>query len=235
MNHSVDAPPEPQSIDVDTPAGRVTLQLLSDRAVFLPDSGTLLIADAHFGKAATFRASAVAIPRGTTTHDVRRLKKLARETRARRIIFLGDLLHAREGRANETLDAFTAWRSSLPDVEMLLVRGNHDRRAGDPPRAWHIECVDDPLVERGLVFRHLPEAHPDGFVLSGHIHPCVKVAGRGRQREKLACYFFSDTVAVLPAFGSFTGCARVIPGKTDRVFAIVEGEVLALGDARSEL
>jgi uncharacterized protein len=90
-------------------------------------------------------------------------------------------------------------------------------------------------VEGGLVFRHLPEAHPAGFVISGHIHPCVKVAGRGRQREKLACFFFSDEVAVLPAFGSFTGCARIIPEETDRVFAIVEDEVIALAGARNGL
>ena len=47
-------------------AGRA-LSLLPQKAAFLPDTRTLLIADAHIGKATSFRALGVPVPRGTTT------------------------------------------------------------------------------------------------------------------------------------------------------------------------
>ena len=79
------------------------LHLLAERAVYWERTSTLLVADPHFGKAAAFRAGGVPVPRGTTTENLRRLDRAIARTNARRVIFLGDFLHAREGRAPETL------------------------------------------------------------------------------------------------------------------------------------
>lgn len=39
-----------------------------------------------------------------------------------------------------------------------------------------------------------------------------RLAGRGGDAVRLPCFWFGDTVAVLPAFGSFTGTPkRVFP------------------------
>ena len=43
-----------------------TLMLLPEKAIFLPESDTLLVADAHFGKATSFRQLGVPVPKGTT-------------------------------------------------------------------------------------------------------------------------------------------------------------------------
>ncbi len=109
------------------------LVLLPERAVFRERTATLLIADPHWGKAATFRASGIPVPRGTTLDGLARLDAMLQRTGARRIIFLGDYLHARQGRSPTTLQALAEWRARHLDIELVLVRGNHDRHAGDPP------------------------------------------------------------------------------------------------------
>lgn len=205
------------------------LVLLPERAAFWERAATLLVADAHWGKAAAFRAGGIAVPGGTTAEGLARLAAALERTGARRLVFLGDLLHAREGRAPATLAAVRGWRERHAGVEMLLVRGNHDRRAGDPPPELGIACVDEPRVEPPFALRHHPEPSAEGYVLAGHLHPGVRLAGAGRQRERLPCFWLGAGVGVLPAFGDFTGLAEVRPAPGDRVFVVAEGEVVEVG------
>ena len=116
----------------------------------------------------------------------------------------------------------------LADSATLLVRGNHDDRAGDSPSALGIEAVDEPLLMHGLALCHHPQARPEAYVLAGHIHPCVKIAGRARDRLRLPCFWFGDHVGVLPAFGAFTGTHAVQPAPGDRVFVVAGDSVAAL-------
>ena len=204
------------------------LWLLRERAVFWPARGTLLVADPHFGKAATFRAGGIPVPGGVTADNLGRLDAALARTGARRLVCLGDLLHARAGRAQQTMAAIGAWRAQRPALQWLLVRGNHDRRAGDPPVAWDVDCVDEPFAAAPFVFRHEPQAEADGYVLAGHVHPAVRV-GRGSLAETAACFLFGDAVGILPAFGEFTGTATVRPRPGDRVYLLADDEVIAIG------
>ena len=43
--------------------------LMAQRAAFWREQQMLLIADPHFGKAASFRSHGIAIPRGTTRYE----------------------------------------------------------------------------------------------------------------------------------------------------------------------
>src|SRR5205085_178911 len=101
------------------------LTLLPQRAIFWHDRRTLLVADPHFGKAATFRSAGIPIPRGTTTADLARLDAALDATKAERLIFLGDLLHAKSGRAAATLAVIRTWRTRREQLDVVLVRGNH--------------------------------------------------------------------------------------------------------------
>lgn len=206
------------------------LVLLPERAIHWPRRETLLVADPHFGKAATFRLAGLFVPRGTTESALARLDRMLDATGARRLVFLGDFLHAREGRSDEMLHAVATWRRRHAATEIVLVRGNHDRRAGDPPGSLEIECVDAPHVDAPFVLSHHPRASEGHYVLSGHVHPCVRVRGRARQSHRLPCFWFGRETAVLPAFGEFTGCAEVGPVPGDRVFVVAENEVVAVGD-----
>ncbi|MBV9772555.1 MAG: ligase-associated DNA damage response endonuclease PdeM [Gemmatimonadetes bacterium] len=193
------------------------LRLLPERTVFWERAATLLVADPHWGKAAAFRAGGIPVPGGTTAEGLARLDTALERTGARRVVYLGDFLHARSGRAPATLDALAEWGRHRAGVEQLLVRGNHDRHAGDPPPELGVACVDPPLAEAPFVFEHHPGASEAGYVLAGHLHPAVRLVGRGRQRERLPCFFFGARGAILPAFGDFTGAAEVAPGPGHRI------------------
>ena len=202
------------------------LHLLAQRAVYWPRERMLLVADPHIGKAAAFRAGGVPVPRGTTTENLRRLDDALAATDARRIVFLGDFLHAREGRAPETLRVLNEWRATHANMDMLLVRGNHDARAGDPPRELAIRCDNGPLREAPFVFAHHPVASDEGYVLAGHIHPGVWLHGAGRQFERLPGCWCGEKTAVLPAFGEFTGLASVDVREGDGVWVVAGNEVV---------
>jgi metallophosphoesterase superfamily enzyme len=66
------------------------------------------------------------------------------------------------------------------------------------------------------------------YVLAGHLHPCVHVGVRSWDHLRLPCFWFADSVGVLPAFGAFTGMHPVRSGAEDRLFAIAEGLVAAM-------
>ena len=202
------------------------LVLSPSRAVFWPRREMLLIADPHFGKAASFRALGVAVPRGTTARSLDTINQLVAVHQPKRLVFLGDFLHAREGRNAETFATLAAWRASHVAVDVQLIRGNHDRRAGDPPPEVGITCCDGPVIEAPFALTHHPVAVAERYVLAGHIHPCATLTGAGRQRERVPCFWFGDDVGVLPAFGEFTGCVSIDSKRTDRVWAVADQSVL---------
>jgi uncharacterized protein len=212
-------------------SGEATMDIVGERLVLMPERSalwerrkTLLVADPHVGKAAAFRAAGVPVPRGTTTETLRRLDAALTRSDATRIVFLGDFLHAREGRAPETLRVWHEWRVERSHIEMVLVRGNHDRRAGDPPTELDIRC-EDLLIEPPFVFAHHPIASDLGYVIAGHIHPGARLRGPARQSLRLPCFWFGARTGVLPAFGEFTGLADIDVVEGDRVWVVGDGAV----------
>lgn len=205
------------------------LALLPQRA--LAWRRTLVIADPHFGKAAALRARGIPVPEGGTATDLARLDDALAASGAERLVILGDCLHARSGRAPEVLDAVAAWRTRHRTLAVVLVRGNHDAHAGDPPDAWAFDAVDDPCCEGPFAFRHHPEALPRAYVLAGHLHPGVTLSGGG-DALRAPCFWFGAEVGVLPAFGGFTGAMGIAPVAGDRVFAVGPDAVVEVALAR---
>lgn len=215
-------------------AGGRPLTLLPEKAAFIAASRTLLVADAHIGKAVSFRALGVPVPRGTTSETLAGLAALVASTGARRIVFLGDFLHSARAHAAATLAAVAAWRDAHRTLDLVLVRGNHDDRAGDPPAQFGIRVVDEQYAQDGFALCHHPKRRPGEYVLAGHLHPCIQVGGgRARDHLRLPCFWFGDAVGVLPAFGAFTGMHPIRPCAEERVFAIA-GDAVRLLPARSE-
>ena len=213
-------------------AGGRPLTLLPEKAAFIAASGTLLVADAHIGKAVSFRALGVPVPRGTTSETLAGIAALVRRTGARRVVFLGDFLHSARAHAPTTLAAVAAWRAAHAGLDLVLVRGNHDDRAGDPPASLGIRVVDEPLLEDGFALCHHPRPVSGRYVLAGHLHPCVSIGVRSWDHLRLPCFWFGDAVGVLPAFGAFTGMHAVRPAPEDRLFAVADNLVAAMPLAR---
>ena len=216
-------------------AGGRPLTLLAEKAAFLAASRTLLIADAHIGKAVSFRALGVPVPRGTTSETLAALSALIMTWRARRVVFLGDFLHSARSHAPATLGAVARWRREHASLELVLVRGNHDDRAGDPPAYLGMRVVDEPFELDGFALCHHPRPRPGAYVLAGHLHPCVSLGGRSFDHLRLPCFWLGDDVGVLPAFGAFTGMHPIQAGASDRVFPIADGAVAAMRSRASPL
>jgi uncharacterized protein len=211
--------------------GGKSLELHADRAIYWRQQRTLIIADPHFGKAAAFRANGVPVPAGTTHKNLARLSNLIQLTAATRLLVLGDFFHAAAGRADQTMQSIACWRREFSQLEVLLVRGNHDQHAGDPPCEWDFTCVDEPMIVDTFSFRHTPEPDAGGspldrFTFAGHIHPCVILRDRTGASMRSACFHVSKRQLILPAFGAFTGTHPVTPRKGDRLFAVSDGEII---------
>lgn len=202
------------------------LVLLPERAVFWPARQTLFVADFHLGKAASFRVAGIPLPSGTTAENVGRLGRAIDKTRAKQVVFLGDFLHSAMGRTQSTFERFAGWRESRRAVDLTIVRGNHDKKAGDPPEAWGVRCIEAGEALGPFVLNHEPGASRGGYALAGHIHPAVRLSACGEKSLRLPCFWFGSRFGVLPAFGAFTGNAEVLPRRGDQVFVIAEHEVL---------
>ncbi|RZA14803.1 MAG: phosphoesterase, partial [Lysobacteraceae bacterium] len=80
---------------IEVRLGGEPVRLLADRALYWPARRRLLLADLHLGKADTFRAAGIALPRGGTALDLARIAALVAAQGAEELWVLGDLLHGR--------------------------------------------------------------------------------------------------------------------------------------------
>lgn len=207
---SPDLPRPPAAWPISTGAVRLTLageavDLLAERALWWPSQGTLFVADVHLGKAATYRALGQPVPSGTTADNLSRLSSLIERLAVQRLVVLGDFLHAATAQQPSVLDPVHAWRERHAHVECLLVRGNHDSRAGDPPPSLRFAIVDEPHRLGPFAACHHPRRVPLAFALAGHLHPAVVLRGRADERLRLPCFCETPEMLILPAFGAFAG------------------------------
>ena len=198
-----------------------TLLCMWQRMLFWAEQRTLFVADVHLGKAASFRAAGVAMPTGHSGHDLNRIAALLAKYQATRLVILGDMVHTQTS-YTETLDRnFRAFRASHSHIEVILVRGNHDRHAGDAPPAWALQIVSEPYVLGPLACCHEPGmAGNSGYELAGHLHPAIRLQ-TAREGVTLPCFWQHTNGIVLPAFGSLTGnfTLRLKPAESAIVIA----------------
>jgi len=188
------------------------LWLLPERAVFLPESDTLIVADAHVG---------------VTDESLAVLSDLVRRLEVNRIIFLGDFLHAARAEP-AAMAAVLRWRERHGRLELTLVRSRLDPRIVEPPVVLDVQAVDEPLMHRGLALCHRPQPIEGAFVLAGYVYPCVSIGGRRHDWQRLPCFWFSPHFGVLPAFGTFTGMQAIKPAKGERIFGAAADRVFEL-------
>ncbi|MFN6190878.1 MAG: ligase-associated DNA damage response endonuclease PdeM [Planctomycetia bacterium] len=197
--------------------------LLPGRAALLPASRTLLVADLHLGKAATFRRFGMPVPEGSAQQDLARLERIVLEHGVGRLLVLGDLFHAKGGFTERVKAEFAATRSRMQGTEVVLVLGNHDRPLAKSAAGLGIDAIVPALDEPPLHFVHEPAtdiaaADRDVFTIGGHLHPTLSIRSPSGDRLADRCFYADESVLVLPAFGSFTGGHRVEPREGSRLW-----------------
>ena len=203
--------------------------LLPEKAVYWPESGALLIADLHLGKVNHFRRSGVPLPDTPNAANMERFIGLIQRISPERVIFLGDLFHSHY---NEEWEAFGQVLRHYPQISFELVMGNHDIMSLHQYRK-HELVLHEPLLQmKRFTLTHEP-TETDGFNIAGHIHPGVRMVGKGRQRLRFPCFYISESSQqmILPAFGAFTGMHPIKPKESDSIFIIAENRIIRVKTA----
>lgn len=197
------------------------LTLIPEKGIFWEEKKYLILADLHLGKAGHFRKSGIPISDLIHSKDILILDKLITKFKPEQVIFLGDLFHSDH---NQGWEVFKRWIRSKEPLQFKLVLGNHDVLDESSYRIPNLEVMEK-LSLHPFELTHIPEK-TQLYNLAGHIHPAVRLTGKGRQSLRLPCYYFGLRNGLLPAFGNFTGTAKINIQKSDAVYAIADDKVV---------
>lgn len=201
------------------------LILLSQKALYWHEADTLFVSDLHIGKVAHFRKEGFAVPSGLAEGNLRRLDKLISVWSPSRIVFTGDLVHSN---ANREWNHFIEWRRQYPSVAMHLVPGNHDRKLEEFCTEAGIILENESLEMNPFTISHQPSGvGEDAFLIAGHVHPAVRISGRG-QSLRFPCYYLERNMIILPSFGEFTGSFLMEPAPENQIIPIVGNRLMPL-------
>lgn len=183
----------PQSPSPSTTSARAEvlpgLWLDSRLALWIPAERLLVVADLHWGYAASHRARGHLLPIWGDDEIEARLRALVADYAPAEMLWLGDIVHAAEGSARAERFIQTC------SVTITLLAGNHDRR-------WRRATA--PCLQRGQLFFHHGDRActvPAGTLeIIGHHHPAVDWGDLAGSRVKLPALIASPSRLVLPAF-----------------------------------
>lgn len=204
-----------------------SFHLLHQKAIFWEEERTLLLSDLHIGKISHFRKEGIAVPLKGFQENFRKLDAILQTKFVQRIIFIGDLFHST---LNAEWTEFCNWRNRYPEIDMHIVMGNHDIF---PKRMYGEICLEvheQEITVGPFTFAHHPRKKfkGDEYVISGHIHPVIKLYGKANQTLRFPCFYFGEQQALLPSFGYFTGGHPIRPEENDRVIAVVNETLIEI-------
>lgn len=201
-----------------------TFELLYEKALYEPEKQLLVIADVHLGKALHFRKQGIAIPAAAQYGDYKALQELFDKIKPNQVYFLGDLFHSA---FNNDWHTFCNLINNYKKIKFILVKGNHDLIDTKLFSEMYIAVVDTIEEEEGLIYSHEPlKKIPAGKInICGHIHPGIVLNGAGKQSVKLPCFYLSEQLLILPAFGVLTGLYPMHKRKNVRAFAVLSDSV----------
>ena len=198
--------------------------LYPQKAIFWKSQNTLLLSDLHLGKINHFRKAGIPVPSKANDHNLEIFIDLVNVCKPKRIVCLGDLFHSHY---NAEWEVFGEVVKHFSEMAFHLVLGNHDIMGKNQYLRKGIFLHDSLRIGKFLLTHHpLEHVPPETYNIAGHIHPCVSLRGKGRQSMTLPCFYFGNNQAYLPAFGKFTGLARIAPGKKDKVYIVAENKVM---------
>lgn len=170
---------------------RPGLRLNAAPALFIAPLGALVLADVHWGYAASQRAAGRLVPRWGDDDIAERLRVLLEFYQPRTLVIAGDVVHAAPGTevAQSTLGGLNR------QLRVVLIGGNHDRCVPLP-------CV--PALHEGAFFIHhgdTPQTVPsDALEIIGHHHPAATWSDGAGTALKLPALVEGPRRLILPAF-----------------------------------
>ncbi|WP_295116722.1 ligase-associated DNA damage response endonuclease PdeM [uncultured Chitinophaga sp.] len=197
------------------------------KGLYWEEERALIVSDLHLGKSAHFRKAGIAIPGNIVQEDLFCLQQLIVRYNPEKLIIVGDMFHSV---ANNEVNYFKLWRRQFPQLQFDLITGNHDIMGESVYQDLEIRQYDSLRLHNIHFVHDAADAPPSKayYVLSGHIHPGVRMNGYGRQSLRLPCFYFGQQYAVLPAFSHFTGMFTIEPQAGEPVFVLAEKKVIKM-------
>lgn len=201
--------------------------LAPEKAIYWLEQNALLLSDLHLGKTGHFRKAGIPVSSEINSENLHRLEQAVKYFNPSTIFFLGDLFHSD---INLEWNTFSEFRQKYSDIEMILILGNHDFYGVSEYERLGLRCFKSLRLNKFELVHEVPELslQDNKTYIGGHIHPSVKLKGKGRQSIHAECFLLSESKILLPAFGSFTGNHRISPSKNDMVFPIIDGKIIEL-------
>ncbi|MEJ0024129.1 MAG: ligase-associated DNA damage response endonuclease PdeM [Alphaproteobacteria bacterium] len=177
---------------------------LPEGALWLSEREALVVSDLHLEKGTAYARSGHRLPPYDTRSTLQRLAALMASLKPRMVITLGDTFHDRGAMARLDLNDRNLLTAMVDFTDWVWIEGNHDP---EPPYGLGGRCESEVSV-LGLTFRHLPAQGEAAGEISGHLHPCARVASRsGSVRRR--CFATDGARVVMPAFGAYAGGLNV--------------------------
>jgi DNA ligase-associated metallophosphoesterase len=202
-----------------------TFEPLLSGALFWRAESMLLVADLHFEKFSSYAKRGHMLPPYDTGLTLKRLERDIEQTKAERVVALGDSFHRDEGA--ETLLDTDRLRllALLGKSHWTWISGNHD----PSPHALGGVCASG-LEHRGLTLTHEPRRGSLGMV-AGHLHPAATVYSNGSATRR-PCFVHDSKILLLPAYGSGAGSMNILGPTFAGLFDHRTLEVTMLGRNR---
>jgi DNA ligase-associated metallophosphoesterase len=197
--------------------------LLPEKALYWGNTHTLIVADLHWGKSAHFRKHGIAIPGNTQRNDEIKLASLIRRYDIQRLIIAGDLFHSKH---NSGVDLFEHWRNAHQQLHIDFVTGNHDILPDETYARWNLQLHKVGMDTGPFFIAHNAPQQCTQFCIHGHIHPALRISGKGRTSMKLDCFAQDKQRMILPAFGQFTGNYILEPAEFSHLYLATDNEVI---------
>lgn len=174
-------------------------RIAASRALFWPAEQAVVVADLHLEKASWYAQRGQMLPPYDSRETLERLGAAVAATSARRVLCLGDNFHDDAGPGRMEAHARDLLADLARRVDLVWITGNHDAGLAGLPGT-----VVEAMHLHGIALRH--EASPDATTpeISGHYHPKLRMALRGRAITR-PCALRSESRMILPAFGTLTG------------------------------
>ena len=162
---------------------------------------TLIVSDLHLEKGSAFAArSGQFLPPYDTRETLACLHEAVARFDPARVVALGDSFH--DARGPERMEpGDRAMVCALQEGrDWVWIAGNHDQAINEGIGGRYL----DTLALGGLTLRHEPTEGPVPGEIAGHLHPCGKVAMRGRSVRR-RCFLSDGHRLIMPAFGAYAG------------------------------
>jgi putative SbcD/Mre11-related phosphoesterase len=168
--------------------------------LFTPEGGLIhfaeriaVIADVHLGYEWARGAAGDCVPAHSLAETIERLERLLGRSSIDRLVVAGDLVEPLRPcpRTARDLARLAGWLKER-EIEMVLLRGNHDRSLDGGSGTFDL---GETLVVAGWTIMHGDRPVRGARSITGHQHPSLRIAGRSAP-----CFLVGWRWIVLPAF-----------------------------------